>query len=175
MNDPAAVPAAPGCQTILGGRACAMIFEMADGHPTLTSTVDRSPMRAWSACLGRSHVVTGHFTSHFVDALTLRWKALDGRRVEPATKQGIAQRRPWLWWRDDLLPLLYLVVMPGEDSPLVGIGDRLRRGTRVVCSRIDSRDYRPDPTETTISDLLNNIVADLSSGRRRVRRIRFPY
>lgn len=84
-------------------------------------------------------------------------------------------RRPWLWWRDDLLPLLYLVVMSGEDSPLAGIGDRLRRGTRVVCSRIDSRNYRPDPAETTISDLLNSIVADLSSGPRRVRRMRFPH
>lgn len=84
-------------------------------------------------------------------------------------------RRPWLWWIDELLPLIYLVVRPGEDSPLVGIEDRLRHGTRVVYSRIDQRNYRDDLPETKVSDLLNSVVADLSYEQRRVRRIRFPH
>lgn len=84
-------------------------------------------------------------------------------------------RRPWLWWRSPLLPLLYLVVPPRQDSPLIGIGDRLRRGTRIVCSRIDSRNYRPDGAETTVNDLLSSVVADLSTTRRRVSRMRFPH
>ncbi|MGH3972081.1 MAG: hypothetical protein ACRDS9_01960 [Pseudonocardiaceae bacterium] len=84
-------------------------------------------------------------------------------------------RRLWLWWRDALLPLVYLVVEPGEASPLVGIEDRLRHGARVVYSRIDQRNYVNDPTGAKVSDLLNNIVADLSYERHRVRRIRFPH
>ncbi|MGH4023838.1 MAG: hypothetical protein ACRDRV_04550 [Pseudonocardiaceae bacterium] len=57
----------------------------------------------------------------------------------------------------------------------MGIEDCLRHGSRVIYSRIDRQNYRNDPGETKVSDLLNNIVADLSYKRRRVRRIRFPH
>lgn len=84
-------------------------------------------------------------------------------------------RRPWTWWRETLLPMVYLVAEPAEAGPLVGIEDRLRHSTGLVYSRIGWQNYLKDPAGVKIRDLLNNIVADLSYERRRVRRIRFPH
>ncbi|MGH8967425.1 MAG: hypothetical protein ACRDXB_19145, partial [Actinomycetes bacterium] len=84
-------------------------------------------------------------------------------------------RRPWLWWREALLPLVYLVAESGEVSPLVGLDDRLRHSARLVYSRIGWQNYLTDLDGSKVSDLLNSIVADLSHERPRVRRIRFPH
>lgn len=71
---------------------------------------------------------------------------------------------------DKLLPVIFLIDESTQNSPLIGVEDRLGQTRRVVVSRIGTDD---PPTSTT--DALNRIVADLSTKEKGVARLRFPH
>lgn len=87
--------------------------------------------------------------------------------------------RPRRWWRETLLPIIYLVCEPTAKNPLDGLADRLRQSRGVLHSRINGRETpREDngqPAEKSLRQLLDGVVADLSQRRGRGRPLRFPH
>lgn len=87
--------------------------------------------------------------------------------------------RPRRWWRETLLPIIYLVREPTAGNPLDGIADRLRQTRGVPHSRIDEQENpRADndqPSVNSLHQLLDGAVADLSQHSGRIRPLRFPH
>ena len=48
--------------------------------------------------------------------------------------------RPRSWWRETLLPIIYLVREPTASNPLDGLADRLRQARGVLHSRIEGQE-----------------------------------
>jgi Periplasmic binding protein len=83
--------------------------------------------------------------------------------------------RPRHWWRETLLPILYLVCEPTAKNPLDGLADRLRQARGVLYSRINGLAENGQPSGNTIRRLLDGVVADLSQRSGRGRPLRFPH
>ncbi len=87
--------------------------------------------------------------------------------------------RPRRWWRETLLPIIYLVCEPTARNPLDGLADRLRQARGVLHSRINGRETpladNGQPSEKSIRQLLDGVVADLSQRSGRGRPLRFPH
>ncbi len=87
--------------------------------------------------------------------------------------------RPRRWWRETLLPIIYLVCDPTARNPLDGLADRLRQARGVPHSRINGRETpladNSQPAMKSIRQLLDGVVADLSQRRGRGRPLRFPH
>ena len=88
-------------------------------------------------------------------------------------------RRPRIWWRETLLPIIYLVCEPTVRNPLDGLADRLRQARGVPHSRINGRETpradKGQSPEKSIRQLLDGVVADLSQRSGRGRPLRFPH
>lgn len=88
-------------------------------------------------------------------------------------------RRPRRWWRETLLPIIYLVCEPTARNPLDGLADRLRQARGVLHSRVNGRETplagNGQPAEKSIRQLLDGVVADLSQRSGRGRPLRFPH
>ena len=87
--------------------------------------------------------------------------------------------RPRSWWRETLLPIIYLVREPTASNPLDGLADRLRQARRVLHSRIEGQEPPPSDkdksSEDPIRQLLDGVVADLSQRSGRGRPLKFPH
>jgi ABC-type branched-subunit amino acid transport system substrate-binding protein len=87
--------------------------------------------------------------------------------------------RPRRWWRETLLPIIYLVCEPTAGNPLDGLADRLRQTPGVLHSRINGRETPPaengQQSQNSIRRLLDGMVADLSQRSGRGRPLRFPH
>jgi hypothetical protein len=83
--------------------------------------------------------------------------------------------RPRHWWRETLLPILYLACEPTTKNPLDGLADRLRQARGVLHSRINGLAENGQPSENSIRRLLDGVVADLSQRSGRGRPLRFPH
>jgi hypothetical protein len=87
--------------------------------------------------------------------------------------------RPRRWWRETLLPIIYLVRESTARNPLDSLADRLRQARGVLHSRINGQVVPPadkgQPSEKSIRQLLDGVVADLSQRSGRGRPLRFPH
>jgi ABC-type branched-subunit amino acid transport system substrate-binding protein len=87
--------------------------------------------------------------------------------------------RPRRWWRETLLPIIYLVCEPTTRNPLDGLADRLRQARGVLHGRINGRETpladNGQPVESSIHRLLDGMVADLSQRSGRGRPLKFPH
>jgi ABC-type branched-subunit amino acid transport system substrate-binding protein len=87
--------------------------------------------------------------------------------------------RPRSWWRETLLPIIYLVRQPTASNPLDGLADRLSQARGVLHSRIDGQEAplpeTDKPSEDPIRQLLDGVVADLSQRSDRGRSLKFPH
>jgi ABC-type branched-subunit amino acid transport system substrate-binding protein len=87
--------------------------------------------------------------------------------------------RPRSWWRETLLPIIYLVREPTASNPLDGLADRLRQARGVLHSRIEGqeppRSDKDKLSEDSIRQLLDGVVADLSQSSGRGRSLKFPH
>jgi ABC-type branched-subunit amino acid transport system substrate-binding protein len=87
--------------------------------------------------------------------------------------------RPRSWWRETLLPIVYLVGEPTGGNPLDGLANRLRQARGVLHSRIDGRETpladNGQSSVNSIHQLLDGAVADLSQRSGRGRPLRFPH
>jgi hypothetical protein len=88
-------------------------------------------------------------------------------------------RRPRRWWRETLLPIIYLACEPVTGNPLDGLADRLRQARGVLYSRINGQQTpladNGQSVERSIHGLLDGIVADLSQRSGRGRPLKFPH
>lgn len=108
---------------------------------------------------------------------------LDGLLFEgaPALLRQLDElvRRPRRWWRETLLPIIYLACEPTAKNPLDGLANRLHQAHGVLHSRIDGRAKaladNSEPTEKSIRQLLDGVVADLSQRSGYGRQLRFPH
>ena len=87
--------------------------------------------------------------------------------------------RPRSWWRETLLPIIYLVRQPTASNPLDGLADRLRQARGVLHSRINGQEAplseNDKPSEDPIRQLLDGVVADLSQRSGHGRPLKFPH
>ncbi len=87
--------------------------------------------------------------------------------------------RPRRWWRETLLPIIYLVCEPTVRNPLDGLADRLRQTRGILYSRINGQEAPPadngQPSEKSIRRLLDSVVTDLSQRSSHGRPLRFPH
>lgn len=87
--------------------------------------------------------------------------------------------RPRRWWRETLLPIIYLVCEPTVGNPLDGLADRLRQSRGILHSRINGnetpREDNGQPSANPIRRLLDGVVADLSQHSGRRRPLKFPH
>ncbi|MGH8626138.1 MAG: hypothetical protein ACREYC_13030 [Gammaproteobacteria bacterium] len=87
--------------------------------------------------------------------------------------------RPRRWWRETLLPIIYLVCEPAARNPLDGLADRLRQARGILHSRINGLEAPPvangQQSEKSIRRLLDGVVADLSQRSGRGPPLRFPH
>lgn len=88
-------------------------------------------------------------------------------------------RRPRRWWRETLLPIIFLVCGPTVRNPLDGLADRLLQARGVLYSRINGRGSpladNGQLAEKSIRSLLDGVVADLSQRSGRGRPLKFPH
>jgi hypothetical protein len=97
----------------------------------------------------------------------------------PALLRGLDNLilRPRLWWRETLLPIIFLVCTPNANNPIDGLADRFRQAKGVPYSRIDERQTcaadSDEPSCNSTRMLLDSVVADLSQSSGRGRPLKF--
>lgn len=87
--------------------------------------------------------------------------------------------RPRRWWRETLLPIIYLVCDPTAGNPLDGLAGRLRQFRGVLHSRISGsespQEDNDQSSENPIRQLLDGVVVDFSQHSDHRPTFKFPH